>query len=71
MTEQPEPVTIPAPEQQISAALVDTPQGQRLAVGIVCLLDPASAKSLAAAITQAANNLSASGLVVANGTVTR
>lgn len=54
-----------APEQQIGIALADTPNGQRLAITITCLLPAEHAKQLAAAITQAAAAMSTTGLVIA------
>ena len=57
------------PVQQLSAALVDTPQGQRLAVTVTMLLDADGAKALAAGIAKAAESMSSAGLVVATGSV--
>ncbi len=54
--------------------LVETPQGQRLAVTVrtasttlTVLLAPADAKAWAAAVSQAAGQMSVSGLIIANG----
>jgi hypothetical protein len=48
----------------LKVELVETPAGQRLAVTLTMLLDAAGAKAYAAALTEAAANMSASGLVV-------
>ncbi len=61
------------PEQQperpssLTIGLVDTPAGQRLSVALTLLLDADGAKAFAKAITAAAEGMSSSGLVVANG----
>lgn len=65
----PEPVAITVPANQLAIQL--TPDGQHLAITFTALLPADGAKQYAAAVTQAAASMSASGLVVAGGTVTR
>ena len=59
---------------QLSCTLVETPAGQRLAVTVrttsatlTVLLQAADAKTWAASLAQIAGQMSASGLIVANG----
>lgn len=54
---------------QLGTQLVDTPQGQRLAITLTMLLPAAEAKQFAEAVAAAAASMSATRLVVANGII--
>lgn len=60
----------PPPElANLGLALVDTEQGQRLALTLTIHFQPATAKDIARALTQISGAMSQSRLVVANGIV--
>lgn len=67
--ERPGPVIVPANMQQVGFGIVDTPQGQRVALNVITLLDPATAKAVADELGKLAASMSATGLVIAGGTV--
>jgi hypothetical protein len=60
---KPEPVTQPAEAAQVNLAVAETPNGQRLILQLTMQLDPAQAKELAAAISQAAAGMTSSRLL--------
>ena len=66
---RPDPVVIPAPEQQISVGVADTPAGPRLAIVVTTLLEPAAAKQIGEAISNAAAAMPTSRIVLANGVI--
>ena len=65
------PMQSPPPELAgLAVDVVDTPNGQRMALTLTIHFQPATAKDIAGALTQIAASMSQSGrLVVANGTV--
>lgn len=79
--QQPQPVDqantlLAETPSQLMTALIEYPQGQRLALTIrtpsttlTVLLSPADAKAWAGALSQAAGQMSQSGLIIANGHV--